>query len=116
LLTLRSTSKLEDHTFSAVRDGSFNILAATLYIWRPSFLSTTEGRVVLTDTNITWQVALTFHEIVYQQQWRMFQCRSRVTEPYMNELSISLRSSLLFTMSRYLSMLLVPKSGVLRLA
>ena len=37
LLAPRPTPKLEDHPFSAVRDGLFNIFAATLHIWK-SFL------------------------------------------------------------------------------
>jgi hypothetical protein len=36
LLTPRPTPKLEDHPLSAVRDCLFNIIAATLHIWRPS--------------------------------------------------------------------------------
>jgi hypothetical protein len=36
LLVPRPTPKLEDHPLSAVRDGLFNISAATFHIWRGS--------------------------------------------------------------------------------
>ena len=39
LIAPRPTTKLEDHTLSAVRNCLFNILAATIHIWRP-FLHT----------------------------------------------------------------------------
>ncbi|XP_069670403.1 uncharacterized protein [Periplaneta americana] len=42
LLALRPTPKLEYQPPSAVRNCSFNIFTATLHIWRPSPLSTTE--------------------------------------------------------------------------
>jgi hypothetical protein len=41
-LAYRTTSKLEDHPFSAVCDCLFNIFAATLQIWRPSPPSATD--------------------------------------------------------------------------
>jgi len=44
LLAPRPTPKLEDHPLKAVCDCLFNILAATLHIWRPSPPSTTLGR------------------------------------------------------------------------
>jgi len=35
LLESRPNPKLEDHTLSAVRDGLFSVLAATLRFWKP---------------------------------------------------------------------------------
>ena len=43
LLASRQTSKLEDHSWSAVHDCLFNILAANLHIWRPTPPSATQG-------------------------------------------------------------------------
>jgi len=41
-----TTPKLEDHPFPVVCEWLFNIFAATLHIWRPSFLSTTWGHTM----------------------------------------------------------------------
>jgi len=38
------TPKLEGHPISAVRDCLFYLFPATLHIWRPSPLSSTQGR------------------------------------------------------------------------
>jgi hypothetical protein len=48
---------LEGHPLSAVRDCLFNILAATLHIWRPSPPSATWGRAMpwWQGTHVTWQ-------------------------------------------------------------
>ena len=43
LLASRPTSKLEDHSWSAVHDCLFNIFAANLHIWRLTSPSTTLG-------------------------------------------------------------------------
>jgi hypothetical protein len=42
LLAPLPTSKLEDHTLSAVRNWLFNIFTATLRLWRPSLHSQPE--------------------------------------------------------------------------
>jgi hypothetical protein len=46
LLASLPTPKLEAHPLSAVRDCLFNIIAATLHIWRPSPPSATWGRAI----------------------------------------------------------------------
>jgi len=45
--------ELEDQSLSAVRDCLFNILVATLHIWRPSSSSVTRGR------SMSWWKGLT---------------------------------------------------------
>ena len=46
LLASHQTPKLEDHSWSAVHDCSFNIFTANLHIWRPTPPSATRGDVV----------------------------------------------------------------------
>ena len=46
LLASRPTPKLEDHPLLAVRDGLFNIFAATVHFWKPFLRSVTSGRAV----------------------------------------------------------------------
>jgi hypothetical protein len=54
LLTFRPTPKLEDHTFSAVRVGLFNVLAATLHIGgRSSIRNLRTRHVMVTGTHIS---------------------------------------------------------------
>jgi hypothetical protein len=53
LLAPRPTPKLEDHTLSAVRDCSFNILVATLHIrGRSSIRNPWTRRAVVTVTHL----------------------------------------------------------------
>jgi hypothetical protein len=49
--------KLEDHSLSAVRGYIFNIFAVTLYSWRQSPSSVTQGRAMLwwQGTHLTWE-------------------------------------------------------------
>jgi len=47
LLATRPTPKVDDHPLSAVLDCLFNIVAATLHIWKPSPPSATRHRTVL---------------------------------------------------------------------
>jgi len=55
VLALRPTPKLEDHTFSDVRDCLFNILAATLHIRCRSFIHNLRTRIaVVTGTCLLW--------------------------------------------------------------
>ena len=53
LLASRQTPKLEDHSYSAVHDCFFNILAANLLIWKPTPPSATQGtrHAVVTGTH-----------------------------------------------------------------
>jgi len=46
LLALPPTPKLEGHPLSVVHNCLFNILAATLHIWRPSPSTTTCGHAM----------------------------------------------------------------------
>jgi hypothetical protein len=46
VLTPRSTSKLEDHSLSAILDCLFSLFGATLHIWRPLPPSATPGRAM----------------------------------------------------------------------
>jgi len=58
LLALHPTSKLQDHTFSAVRDCLFNIFAATLHIGdRSSIRSLRMPHAVETGTRLSaWMI------------------------------------------------------------
>jgi hypothetical protein len=58
LLAQLPTPKLEDHPFSSLRNCLFNILAATLHIWRPSPPSATWGRAMARwqETCLTWKI------------------------------------------------------------
>jgi hypothetical protein len=56
LLAPRTTPKLEDHTFSAVRDCLFKIFAATLHIGgRSSNHNLTRRQAVVTGTHL-WEI------------------------------------------------------------
>ena len=43
LLASRQTTKLEDHSWSAVHECLFNIFATNIHIWRPTPPSATQG-------------------------------------------------------------------------
>ena len=43
LLASCQTPKMEDHSWSSVHDGLFNIFTANLHIWRPTPPSATQG-------------------------------------------------------------------------
>jgi len=56
LLALRPTPKLEDHSFSAVRDCLFNISAATLHIGgRSSVRNLRPHHAMKTGTHVSWR-------------------------------------------------------------
>jgi hypothetical protein len=71
LLAPRPTPKLEDHPFSAVREYSFNIFAATLQNWMASPPSTTWGRGMLwwQGTHLTWHVGLATRFLLLSDSW-----------------------------------------------